>query len=88
MLNTVVNSRSNTNIKLNSVSGTLFKTHDKSFFIRFHLQSKMAGKILDPNPSMQISYKSTDCVVLQIMICGDMEVLVELVRQSDIEEAE
>ncbi|AIS61345.1 hypothetical protein HN39_01960 [Listeria monocytogenes] len=71
------NNTNNTHIKLNSVSGTLFKTHDKSFFKRFHLQSNFA-----------IEHLSSDVgtyIILQIMICGDMEVLAELVRRSDYE---
>lgn len=78
---------SNTSIKLSSVSGTLFKTHDKSFFKRFHLKSRFAEVILNSNPSMTIRYKDVCCVVLQIMMCGDMEVLAEIVQKTDYEEA-
>lgn len=71
------NNANNTRIKLNSVSGTLFKTHEKSFFERFHLHSESAN--------YYFGYSKSSYVILQVMMCGDMEVLVELVRKSDYE---
>ena len=78
---------SNTNI--NAVSGTVVKNHPYSFFKRFHLESKVAKRILSENPHYaKPSYegqnyeywKEIPIVVLQIMVVGDMEVVAEIVE--------
>lgn len=68
--------------KFNSINGTLFKSYQKTFFVRFHLQSDMAKYILNDNSC----YKGKPVIVQQIMLCGDMEVLVELIYKNDYDE--
>ena len=77
------------NTSINAVSGTLAKNHPYSFFRRFHLESKVAKRILSENPHYaEPSYegqnyeywKEIPIVVLQIMVVGDMEVVAEIVE--------
>ena len=82
MFNTEINNKQNYSFKNSSVSGSLFKSCDKSFFTRFHLQSGLAKQILTDNPT----YNRMPIVVLQIMICGDMEVIIELVDKNSYDE--
>lgn len=96
----------NQSIKINAVSGAILKNHPKSWFERFHLQSKRADKLLtegghkaQKSHSAEYKYQypreryhtvweddpDNDIIVLQMMICGDMEVLAECVHRSDYE---
>ena len=80
------NHTSNTNI--NAVTGAILKNHPKSWFELFHLKSVRAKRLLieggdkgrtyddRPNPANAIT-------VLQMVICGDMEVMAELVYTKD-----
>lgn len=77
------------NTSINTVSGTLAKNHPYSFFRRFHLESKVAKRILSENPHYAEPYyegqnyenwKEVPVVVLQIMVVGDMEVIAEIVE--------
>ncbi|MDD4566089.1 MAG: hypothetical protein PHE79_11525 [Eubacteriales bacterium] len=72
------NTNTNTNVKINAVSGLILKNHTKSYFRRFHLQSAVANSLFVPDGSI---------IVLQMLICGDMEVIAELVKREDFEEA-
>jgi hypothetical protein len=92
------------NVKINAVTGAILKNHPKSWFERFNLNSNRAkqllvegghsatkkeykdnGRYLDSynvaNPDMNIT-------VLQMVICGDMEVMAELVYTKDYETKE
>ena len=77
----------NTSIKVNAVSGTIVKNYNKSWFQRFHLKSQHAEEILrfpdNRNPYNRSKYD--DVVVLQMMVCGDMEVIVELIKREDLD---
>lgn len=70
------NSYNNQQISINAVSGTITKNYRNSFFRRFHLKSGFADSVLSENP---------DYVVLQMMVCGDMEVIAELMKKSDFD---
>lgn len=63
-------------IKINAVTGAILKNHPKSWFERFHLKSERAKELLKAGQII---------VVLQITICGDMEVIAELVYRKDYE---
>lgn len=84
--NTVVSSH------VNAVIGNITKTYAKSFFKRFHLKSSLAENLLNSDPEMRVklpgrSYESTvSVVVIQMVICGDMEVMAEIMTKSDYEE--
>jgi len=74
------------NIKINAVNGTIVKNYKGSFFKRFHLKSPLADKILTHKPEYQINgYVSKPVVVLQMMVCGDMEVVAELMFKDDFD---
>ena len=80
----------NTNIKINAVTGAILKNHPKSWFERFHLRSGRAEKLLVPGGYEFDQYrektlyeKYIGITVLQMVVCGDMEVMAELVYTKD-----
>ena len=74
------------NIKINAISGTIMKNYKESFFKRFHLKSSLADNVLAHNPEYPINhYMSKPVVVLQMMVCGDMEVVAELMFKDDFD---
>ena len=85
-------------VKINAVSGGILKNHPKSWFERFHLKSKRAEALLkeaghkatkqEASSWDKYYYVSKDdpehnVIVLQMMICGDMEVIAECVYEKD-----
>lgn len=58
----------------NLPSGTLMKTHPKSWFKKYHLESPMANRL---------HTKDGDFIILQSMLVGDKEVLSELVDKKE-----
>lgn len=96
MFNTYHAGNCTQSIKINAVSGAILKNHNKSWFKRFHLQSDTAKRLL-----VEGGHKATakeysrehgwedpdhDIIVLQMVICGDMEVIAECVYRKDYEE--
>lgn len=91
--------RTNNNIKINAVNGTLVKNYKDSFIIRFHAQSDLAKKILQKEPKMLHHqeceknyfgrYENKEIhkpiVVLQVMVIGDMELLAEVMWKEDFD---
>ena len=73
MLNSNVSS--NNSVKVNAVTGAILKNHPKSWFERFHLKSPRADKLLNSSQS--------EVVVLQMVMCGDMEVMAECIWKRD-----
>ena len=65
------------NIKINAVTGAILKNHPKSWFKRFHLKSRTAEELF---------VSGSNIVILQMVICGDMEIIAELVYRKDFEE--
>ena len=87
MFNTYTN-----NIKINAVTGAILKNHPKSWFEQFHLKSNRAKELLVEGGHHFDRYYSKDkfekyngITVLQMVICSDMEVMVELVYTKDYE---
>jgi len=72
----------NNSIKINAISGTIVKNYRKSFILRFHMKSSMAENVLSENPSI---YRKP-IVVLQVMLCGDEELLAEIMWKDDFDE--
>ena len=85
------------NYNINAVSGTIRKSHPKSFITKTTLDETLLDKI---NPRYTVSkteyydkndfngYQSTkDCSVfiLQVMLCGNDQCLVEFVLKEDFE---
>lgn len=83
---TVVSNRFNYNI--NAVSGTLRKSHPKSKITLQTLKDNL--RVFDPEqPNIYTSAQyphHRDIVVLQVMLCGDHQVLMEYVEKKDFEE--
>lgn len=85
------------NIKINAVTGAILKNHPKSWFERFHLNSERAKSLLcegghsatkrtyndDFRCSMTEKDPENNIIVLQMVICGDMEVIAECVHEKD-----
>jgi hypothetical protein len=83
------------NIKINAVTGAILKNHPKSWFERFHLNGERAKVLLveggDTGKELVKGQYSTwlkdnperAITVLQMVICGDMEVMAELVYTKD-----
>lgn len=66
-------------LNFNSVSGTLIKSHADSIITRFHMNSPMAEKVFhEKNPKCN----DKDIIVLQVMLCGDKEFLVEFMYKT------
>lgn len=77
-------------IKINAVSGTIVKNYKDSFILRFHMKSTMAEKILDKEPKLSRSdeYRNNrnyPVVVLQVMLCGNEELLAEVMWKEDFD---
>lgn len=81
----------NHSVTFNSVAGTLVKSTPKSKIIRFHSTSKMAKMFFDEEKPYRkqddYPYTVTYVDVLQVMLCGDGEFLVEYLDILDDEVA-
>ncbi len=75
--------RCSNSIHINAVSGTIVKNYDDSFFVRFHLKSPYADGVLNSTPK----HCGKPAVVLQMMVCGDMEVIAEIIYKEDLKKA-
>ena len=75
-------------IKINAVSGTIVKNYKESFILRFHMKSPIADKLLDVSPELKVQnhYTYKPVVVLQVMLCGEQELLAEVMWKSDFDE--
>lgn len=89
------------NVNINAVTGAILKNHPKSWFERFNLNSPRANILLTEGghhatkkeykdngqyyDSYNVSDPDKDITVLQMVICGDMEVMAELVYTKDYE---
>lgn len=99
---------SNTNnLKINAVSGGIYKTYKESWFKRFNLKSKLMDILSDHEKcryhaglndygckrydiSDGQSYgnyyeEAKPIVVLQMVICGEMEVIAEIMYKEDFD---
>lgn len=80
----------NQSIKINAVTGAILKNHPQSWFERFHLNSQRAKNLFEEGGHKAFLYgrerkSEKDIVILQMVICGDMEVMAELVYRKDYE---
>lgn len=96
----------NTNIsntlKINAVSGGIYKTYRESWFKVFHLKSALMQKLSD-HSHIRYNSKNDDYIlektghyyddydeakpitILQMVICGDMEVIAEIMYTEDLD---
>jgi len=68
-------------VNFNSVAGTIVKSHKDSIITRFHMNSEMAKTFLS-----EFSPRDTrdrPIIVLQVMLCGDSQFLIEYIRVTD-----
>lgn len=81
-------------IQINAVTGAILKNHPKSWFERFNLTSSRAERLFQEggHKARKDEYNrysdldpDKDTVILQMVICGDMEVMAELVYRKDYE---
>lgn len=95
MLNTSIK-LGNTNVSFNApCTGMMQRSHPKSLFIRFNAHSNLAEWVFSDYPRLKKDEKewrsgigSVDTpkiVVLQVMVFGDNELLVEYVYEKDCE---
>ena len=88
-------------VNINAVGGTIVKNYKDSFILRFHMQSKMAELLLAKEPELtkRKIYHEVDSfyhkgyteeikepvVVLQVMLCGEQELLAEVMWKEDFD---
>lgn len=76
-------------VNINAVSGTIVKNYKDSFILRFHMSSEVANVILDKNPRLKRgNFRDSDyepIVVLQVMLCGEKELLAEIMWKEDFD---
>lgn len=71
------NAMSTQNVQtVNAVSGTLVKSHPKSYFMLGHAESKNTDSLMG---------RYRDRIVLQAMLIGDMYLMYEVVDKDDYE---
>lgn len=91
----------NSSIKINAVTGNILKNYQKSFFKRFKLDSILSNQLFDEECPHLVKY-STDyydnsyrsyqkeekrpVVIIQMMMCGDIDVIAEIMWQDDFDE--
>ena len=88
----------NNTLKINACSGGIYKTYKESWFTRFNLKSDLAKKLFKPYDNEIKTSRDTlidgyygyctkehkePVIVLQMIICGDMEVIAEIIREKD-----
>lgn len=88
-------------IEINAVSGNILKNYQKSFFKRFKLDGDLAKQLFDEDQphlnkyTTQYSnndyrgYQHTEkrpVVIIQMMMCGNCDVLAEIMWQEDFDE--
>ena len=74
-----------TNLKINACSGGIYKTYLESWFEKFHLNSSKANELLRRDQDKDYYSNSRNKVILQMVICGDMEVIAEIIEKEDLE---
>ena len=72
-------------IKVNAVSGTLIKSHPKSFFKVFHMDSQYARNLFSEKPFVHVEWKDIEVVVLQSMLTGNdkFNMIAEIVFEKE-----
>lgn len=66
----------NNTLKITTCSGGIYKTYKESWFKKFHLESPLAKALFEPDEST---------IILQMVICGENEVIAELIRKEDFD---
>ena len=97
LLYTNYNSTNNNTLKINACSGGIYKTYKESWFLRFNLKSNLADILFRKEgiyySSIEDRYdirkynrnEPKEVLLLQMIICGDMEVIAEVILKEDFE---
>lgn len=76
-------------VNINTVSGTIVKNYKDSFILRFHIKSTLADQLFDKKPKIKEGdYRDAEykpVVVLQVMLCGEQELLAEVMWKEDFD---
>lgn len=85
-------------VNINAVSGTIVKNYKDSFILRFHMKSETAGLLLAKEPRLVRKIikhgeypgdweekVEEPVVVLQVMLCGEQELLAEVMWKEDFD---
>ena len=78
MLNTT-NNISKTEIKT-PATGIIQRSNEKSFFLKFHQNSKLADQLFEPNPK----YNNKAISIIQMMLINEGYILAECVNVEDV----
>lgn len=73
------------NIYVHAISGTIVKNYESSFILRFHMKSEMADRLLCKEPWLMHHGEHKPAVVLQVMLCGEKELLAEVMWKEDFD---
>lgn len=85
---------------INAVTGQISKTYTKSFFKTFSLNGNIADDLFGEKPQMVLGREwvtgyagngrwsdiTKDVVVIQMVICGDLRVIAEIMLKEDYDE--
>lgn len=74
-------SRSSVSNHINAVTGSIIKTYKESYFRRFSLKSNFADWIFRED-ARDLDNEKKQVVVIQIVVCGDMEVIAEIIDRK------
>lgn len=100
MFNTYnTNHKINNILKINAVSGGIYKTYRESWFKQFDLTSDLAHLLFRQEGCRYSNHynwyltnkndseyeKAKEVVVLQMVICGDMKVIAEIMYKEDFD---
>lgn len=69
------------NIKIQACSGGIYKSHPKTFFVKFDINSTMANTLFREKPFYLVM--DNEVVVLQVVFAGDGELLAEIIKKAD-----
>lgn len=83
------------NLQINATSGGIYKTYSESWFVRLHLKSSLMEELsnfskitysenFNEYRTNNLKADSKPITVLQMVICGDMEVIAEIIYQEDL----
>ena len=83
---TVAVGGSHFNYNVNAVSGTLRKSHPKSKIVLRKLGNNNEFDPYKPCVYIHEERRTRDIIMLQVMLCGNDQVLIEYVETKDFEE--
>ena len=90
--------RNNNELNINACSGGIYKTYKESWFTRFNLESSLAKTLFKPyDNKMKVAADTSESgycgyytkehkepvIIIQMIICGDMEVIAEVIQEKD-----